>query len=289
MAQKLNSSGKAHSRVALIVIIAALVVVFAAYYAIASQAAASPAIALLETGKPVQFSSVANAVNASVSLQARLNISYSGQAAIDLNSKIGSLNFSAPVSMEYLKYYNYSLTRLTVSNIPLVGNITTVALRTPNASYSCSQLSIGLPANSSQQASIGSPCQRISNSSAEQSQGFGLLSGLASNMTIKGIGQREYNGIGCYLAAGSGNVTAAGFGGAASGIESLLPSVAGENLTYNASLCLSNKYSVPLFFKIAYSTAGKSHTSGETMEFSLNETSIGQNVNQNVFQSLLKK
>ena len=148
MAQRSNPPGKTHGRVALIVIIAALVIILAAYYAIASQAAASPAIALLETGKPVQFSSVANAVNASVSLQARLNISYSGQAAIDLNSKIGSLNFSAPVSMEYLKYYNYSLTRLTVSNIPLVGNITTVALRTPNASYSCSQLSIGLPTNS---------------------------------------------------------------------------------------------------------------------------------------------
>ncbi|EET90291.1 MAG: hypothetical protein LVQ97_04810 [Candidatus Micrarchaeales archaeon] len=281
MAQTPNAQRKARGRPAALAIIAVLVILLAAYYFITSQAAASPAIALLETGRPVQFSSVANAINASISSQARLNVTYSGQAAIKLNSKLGSLNFTSPVSLEFLKYYNYSLTNLTIRNVALVGNISTVVLKTPNASYSCSKLSIGLPANSLQQASIGSPCQRITNSGASSSQGFGLFSGLAGNMTIKGIGQREYNGIGCYLAAGSGNVTAAGFGSVASGIESLLPSTGG-NLTYNASLCLSNKYSVPLFFKIVYGT------SGETLELSLNETGINQDVNQTVFQDLLK-
>lgn len=283
-----SAPGNVRGRAAILAAVAALAIVLAAYYLVAGQAAASPAIALLETGRPVQFSSVANAINASVSSEARLNVTYSGQASIALNSKIGALNFTAPVSMKYLKYYNYSLTNLTISNVALVGNISAVLLKTPNASYSCSRLSIGLPGNYSGLASAASPCQRITNSSAAKGAGFGLISGFAGNMTIKGVGQREHNGIGCYLAEGSGNVTAAGFGSAASGIKSLLPSLAGENLTYNVSLCISNKYSVPLFFKVAYGTAGKSSAQGESLELSLNETSISQDANQAEFKDLIK-
>lgn len=198
----------------------------------------------------------------------QFNVSYEGNANLELSN----LALKIPILLSYQKYYNNSRFYIDATGIPLLGNITSTFVNLANGtSYACSrQTTYSLPSNngSSSQSKISCIPSQSGNSLAdmvsEYSSKFNSNS-ISNNTTVKILGQRQYKNQDCVLVELSGS-------------DNKNNTVA----NYNATMCLSNQYNVPLNLTLSATESSTSPPSnGNTsLLLSLNEVSIGNPVSQ---------
>ncbi len=217
------------------------------------------------------FAIVAQKVQSS----SELNVSYAGRARISISGSSGiNLSGNIPMELNFQKLGNNTRFSFNATGIPLFGNVTGVSINLANGTtYSCSESSHGSPFSSSSgygaSAPAGISCERsstVDTAVSEQLNSFTQFDNLYQNKGANGtrfrvIGQSSYKNQGCVLLALNGSVNQSGVTG-----------------SYSLGMCLSDQYNVPLELSFVERANQPQGTQGLYLNFTLNETSIGNPV-----------
>lgn len=238
-----------------------------------SSSGAVKVFAANKTGKLSQLmSNITSGFNTS-----QFGVSYAGNATINLNG----LQITVPLNVSFARYYNDSRASIRVSSVPLIGNISVIAIKDGNIYYGCSS-----GGNSSRSSGYQCKVEPESNSiftafnlsAVGPQQQFG-------NSTVRfgTVNQSSYQGMPCTNIDGYLNLSSANTAQLSSqGISSEIPSgqLSSGNLSFLT--CVSNSYKIPLRLT-AYMIAKQSNstTSGGLQ---LRETGFERNSSSAIAQ-----
>lgn len=197
----------------------------------------------------------------------QLNVSYSGEAVVSTKgSELGGLSLQIPFKFSYQKYGSNSRFYINASGIPILGNITETAVSLSNGTeYSCSGAGSVLSSlfggsSSGAESAQGTHCERYTGQMSSSIDSYtNSLSELNNNTKVKVVGTEQYNGQSCSLVLMNGSLHQNG-----------------ESVNYNASMCISDNYYVPLNFTAFASSSSNSSSFSVTVK--INEVYIGQPV-----------
>ncbi len=217
-------------------------------------------------------STLASAMLHKVSTMPKLNMSYSGDIIVN--------NTDPGVVLTILKYYNYSKSVITFTDLPSLGNVTTIVMHSGNGTiYSC----IRAWQNITQYSDPNNRyiCSNMGRNMSNISGLFALVTLTAvnkvvdtsslRNLNISSYSLSSWNGQPCYFVSGSGS---ADINGALVNQTGFVPS----NFTFDT--CVSAQYDVPLEFNAVASAAGK------FVHIDIVSTGIGTASTQNEVSSL---
>jgi len=268
-------------------IIILMLVAFLAYSLIkpAGSTASNPVIALLSTNKPISLHALANAVMSTINNTKQINVSYIGSVQLAMKELmmrsptamlIDNLTKTMPMNAVYEKDGNISRESVSISGVPILGNVSIVEIANKSVHYSCIDMSAlnMLTGNSSS----GFKC----NASAQSSTGV-LNSSVSSfinelNMTVKGVKELSYNNEQCYLMQGSGRASMPQ--NALQSISVLTTITPPANFTYNITSCISMQYGIPL--NLTATIIAVNSTSSMKVVLVLKTIGINTNVNANI-------
>ncbi|MGC8652083.1 MAG: hypothetical protein ACP5UH_02425 [Candidatus Micrarchaeia archaeon] len=284
---KVKGAGRAAKAIVAVIIIALMA--YAAYYLISPQHASSVSsssnrvIAMLATHKPVSAFAVANAMSGLMNASQKLNVSYTGSVGISTRSALlGNFSESMPLSMSYQKYYNISRVTVSLSGVPVLGNISVVEILNKTVRYTCTKMpALGILSNSS---STGFQCEKNASSSSPSAINLSVsnLTALSDklNITVVGVKELSYNKQQCYLMEGHGKVNIPQSISSSASPIALTPVSGSAAFTYNITSCVSLQYGLPLNFSLEM--AGGNTTSPVKVSLAFNEVSIGTNTNAQI-------
>jgi len=263
-------------------IAALIIIVIVAYlaYSFTKPTYSNPVIALLSTNKPVSMVAVVNAMINTVNATNKLNVSYTGNVELHINSFLtGSLSTSAPIEFSYKKYYNISRISFGISGVPLVGNMSAVFIKNGSTLYTCSKTSFsGLLTSNSNYT-----CTKNLNTTISQIQTPGISNITNTtkelNITVHGVKEISNNKITCYLMRGSGKLNIPLSNTNSSPFVGVLKS-GGANVTYNLTSCVSTQYGIPI--NVSGSIAEINSSIQLKILFSMNATYINNNTNPEI-------
>ncbi|MFP3278003.1 MAG: hypothetical protein RXO43_00345 [Candidatus Micrarchaeota archaeon] len=263
-------------------IAALIIIVIVAYlaYSFTKPAYSNPVIALLSTGKPVSMVAVVNAMINTVNATNKLNVSYTGTVELHINSFLtGSLSTSAPIEFSYEKYYNISRISFGISDVPLVGNMSSVIIKNGSTLYTCSKTSFsGLLMGTSNYT-----CTKNLNTTISQIQTPGISNITNTtkelNITVHGVKEISNNKITCYLMQGSGKLNIPLNNTNSNAFVGVIKSK-GANFTYNLTSCVSTQYGIPI--NVSGSIAEINSSIQFKILLSMNATYINNNTNPEI-------
>ncbi len=264
-----------------IIILAAAALLYLGHPSPSSQHGLS---SVLAPGSTVTANEAFSTISRGINSTNTINATYSGTAQLSVvsnsTSSLGlSLSFSAAFEMDLMKYYNSTRISVSATNVPIIGNISSVFVGVnKTTTYSCSRSY--LSSNKSYQCirhnvSAISQFINLSSSSPNPVSSTSPLSAL-NTTKLKVVDLRSYRGQQCLFMTGSGNTTL--------NSTPASPNPSATKVYYNLSTCVSNSQYIPL--NLTASGSSKSALGNFTIKLSINETGSGTFVSKNEVVSL---
>lgn len=257
-------------------IIVLIIIAGVAYYALSHQSH-SQLLSVLSS-KNVNGTQLAKLIQEKVNASPTYSEAYSGMAFVnESGTALGGVTLTVPFTFSFMKYYNDSRSTVSLSGIPLVGNLTAVIISEDNGAttYTCDNTSLSLFGS----GSGGFTCMK--NQASASASGLGSLNvsqitkEISANLTINSVTTSSYDGMPCYEAIGSVSIS--------NYATASLSSELGTNVNATFAACFSEQYYLPLNMTV---TIPKVSAAGGSVKVYLHETEIGGTVTESQITTL---
>lgn len=197
------------------------------------------------------YDNVSSLISRQINSTPELSVNYTGYVSLH-DSSLGFITISMPFYLGYAKYYNDSRTSMSLQNIPLIGNVSTVTIHSArNGTYACNRVSAssifmnGSASNASFECTVTNSARSVQENATNSSLPFNfalimnelLNPSVTKELNFTYIRHSSYDGLGCTLVAVNGTISM--------NTSNNINSTASEN-AYDMGMCLSDQYFIPL-------------------------------------------